>query len=34
MQDVAKSEGLGLWNDNNPISPYDWRQQQKKLNAY
>lgn len=30
MQDIAKAEGLGLWNDNNPIYPYEWRQQQKK----
>lgn len=29
MQDIAKAEGLGLWNDNNPISPYEWRQQQR-----
>lgn len=26
MQDLAKSKGLGLWQDKNAISPYEWRQ--------
>lgn len=29
MQDIAKANGLGLWNDRNAISPYEWRQSQK-----
>ncbi|WP_276705158.1 hypothetical protein [Chryseobacterium sp.] len=25
IQDITKAEGLALRNDNNSISPYDWR---------
>lgn len=25
-QSLARSEGLGLWSDNNPIPPWEWRQ--------
>ena len=26
----AKNEGRGLWRDENPVSPMDWKRQQKK----
>lgn len=30
MQDSAKSKGLGLWQDKEAISPYEWRQIKNK----
>ena len=29
MQENAKTKNLGLWQDKNAISPYEWRQLQK-----
>lgn len=25
LEEVAKSQGLGLWADANPVSPWEWR---------
>jgi endonuclease YncB( thermonuclease family) len=25
MEDQARANKIGLWQDNNPISPWDWR---------
>ena len=30
LERKARNEGRGLWRDENPISPMDWKRQQKK----
>lgn len=32
LQNQAKIKGLGLWQDKNPIAPYDWRKLSKTEN--
>ena len=31
LERKARKEGRGLWRDENPISPMDWKRQQKKF---
>lgn len=33
-QDLAKKAGLGLWSVSEPISPWDWRVQQRERRAH
>jgi micrococcal nuclease len=30
LERKARNEGRGLWRDENPVSPMDWKRQQKK----
>lgn len=32
LQDEAKSQRIGLWQDNNPTSPYEWRKSKRTNN--
>lgn len=32
LQDKAKAQRLGLWQDKNPVAPWNWRKHKRKMN--
>lgn len=33
LENQAKKEGRGLWRDRNPVSPMEWKRQQKNISS-
>jgi len=32
LQQVAKAQKIGLWQDKNPVAPWNWRKHKRKMN--
>ncbi len=34
IENIAKTQQAGLWNDKNPIAPWEWRKQICRVNLF